>query len=189
MFLVRLTCDALDAYNDERLCPLYDSLDASATLGSRHFLPLDVVVFSAGLTAGAFVWGILVDVIGRRWAFNLTVGIVAVFGTYPLSPPSFPPCLLLILVTLHPCSNYSTVCFHRSMHVGRSRAPSFPRLRRRGSTGIILGALDSWAALCGITFFVGFGLGGNIPIDATIVLEFLPNVSGAASQCGHYLEY
>lgn len=38
------------------------------------------VVFSAGLTAGAFVWGMLVDIIGRRWAFNLTVGIVAIFG-------------------------------------------------------------------------------------------------------------
>ena len=41
-------------------------------------------VFSAGLTVGAFTWGILVDIIGRRWAFNLTVGIVAVFGA--LSP-------------------------------------------------------------------------------------------------------
>ncbi|KAI0341309.1 MFS general substrate transporter [Trametopsis cervina] len=77
-------------------------------------------VFSAGLTVGALVWGVLVDVIGRRWAFNLTVGIVAVFG-------------------------------------------------------LVLGALNSWSALCAITFFVGFGLGGNIPIDATIVLEFLPN--------------
>lgn len=38
-------------------------------------------VFSAGLTVGAFTWGVLVDIIGRRWAFNLTVGIVAAFGT------------------------------------------------------------------------------------------------------------
>lgn len=41
---------------------------------------------------------------------------------------------------------------------------------------MILGALNSWSAICAIVFFVGFGLGGNIPIDATIVLEFLPNV-------------
>ena len=41
---------------------------------------------------------------------------------------------------------------------------------------MILGALDSWHAICAVVFFVGFGLGGNIPIDATIVLEFLPNV-------------
>ncbi len=44
-------------------------------------------------------------------------------------------------------------------------------------SGIVLGALDNWTGLCAITFFIGFGLGGNIPIDATIVLEFLPNVS------------
>lgn len=42
--------------------------------------------------------------------------------------------------------------------------------------GVILGALNEWDGLCAITFFIGFGLGGNIPIDATIVLEFLPNV-------------
>jgi MFS family permease len=79
-------------------------------------------VFSAGLTAGALVWGMLVDVIGRRWAFNLTVAVQAVFGT-------------------------------------------------------ALGALDSYAAIVVLTFGVGFGLGGNIPIDATITLEFLPQDS------------
>ncbi|KAG8791272.1 hypothetical protein FRC12_009699 [Ceratobasidium sp. 428] len=36
--------------------------------------------FSAGLCAGAFMWGVLVDIIGRRWAFNLTVLITSVFG-------------------------------------------------------------------------------------------------------------
>lgn len=41
-----------------------------------------LAVFSAGLTVGALVWGILVDVIGRRWAFNLTVGVVASFGQW-----------------------------------------------------------------------------------------------------------
>ncbi|KAF2170409.1 hypothetical protein M409DRAFT_19231 [Zasmidium cellare ATCC 36951] len=38
------------------------------------------VAFSAGLTAGAFTWGVLVDIIGRKWAFNLTCFITAVFG-------------------------------------------------------------------------------------------------------------
>jgi MFS family permease len=79
-------------------------------------------VFSAGLTAGALVWGMLVDVIGRRWAFNLTVAVQAVFGT-------------------------------------------------------ALGALDSYAAIVALTFGLGFGFGGNIPIDATITLEFLPQDS------------
>ncbi|KAF4556982.1 MFS-type transporter-like protein 18 [Elsinoe fawcettii] len=48
--------------------------------------------FSAGLTAGAFVWGVLVDIVGRysgisdgavycrQWSFNLTCLISAAFG-------------------------------------------------------------------------------------------------------------
>jgi MFS family permease len=79
-------------------------------------------VFSCGLTLGAFFWGIAVDVIGRKWAFNLTVGITALFGS-------------------------------------------------------LLGAMDSYSAIVGLTLGVGFGLGGNIPIDATITLEFLPQKS------------
>lgn len=35
---------------------------------------------NAGLAVGAFGWGIIVDVIGRRWAFNLTCLITSVFG-------------------------------------------------------------------------------------------------------------
>lgn len=35
---------------------------------------------NAGLAIGAFSFGILVDVIGRRWAFNLTCLITSVFG-------------------------------------------------------------------------------------------------------------
>lgn len=35
---------------------------------------------NAGLAVGAFSWGILVDIIGRKWAFNLTCLITSVFG-------------------------------------------------------------------------------------------------------------
>jgi hypothetical protein len=35
---------------------------------------------NAGLAIGAFTFGILVDVIGRRWAFNLTCLITSIFG-------------------------------------------------------------------------------------------------------------
>jgi MFS family permease len=75
---------------------------------------------NAGLAVGALTFGILVDVIGRRWAFNLTCLITSVFG------------LLLA-------------------------APKY-----------------NYGALCGIYFLASLGLGGNIPIDATIALEFLP---------------
>jgi MFS family permease len=75
--------------------------------------------FSVGLTAGAFVWGVLVDVIGRQWAFNLTVFIASAFG----------PCI---------------------------------------------GAPSSYNAILVLTALTGFGVGGNIPIDTTITLEFTP---------------
>ncbi|KAL8688990.1 MAG: hypothetical protein Q9224_004750 [Gallowayella concinna] len=75
--------------------------------------------FSAGLCAGAFVWGVLVDIIGRQYAFNLTVLITSVFG-------------------------------------------------------LCLGAPSNYNGILALTAFVGFGVGGNIPIDTTICLEFLP---------------
>ncbi len=75
--------------------------------------------FSAGLTAGAFIWGVLVDIVGRYWAFNFTVLFSSVFGLF-------------------------------------------------------LGVPDSYNSILVLTAFVGFGVGGNIPIDTTITLEFLP---------------
>ncbi|PNS19895.1 hypothetical protein CAC42_7862 [Sphaceloma murrayae] len=75
--------------------------------------------FSAGLTAGAFVWGVLVDIIGRQWAFNATCFISAAFG-------------------------------------------------------LALGGTHTYTAFLVVTAFVGFGIGGNIPIDTTICLEFIP---------------
>jgi MFS family permease len=71
------------------------------------------------LTAGAFVWGVLVDIVGRRWAFNLTCLISAAFG-------------------------------------------------------LGLGGCNTYNAFLVVTAFVGFGIGGNIPIDTTICLEFIP---------------
>lgn len=55
--------------------------------------------FSVGLTAGAFVWGVLVDVIGRRWAFNLTVFIAASFGLCIAIPDTYTPILVLAAFT------------------------------------------------------------------------------------------
>ncbi|KAK5018084.1 major facilitator superfamily domain-containing protein [Cryomyces antarcticus] len=77
------------------------------------------VAFSSGLTAGAFVWGVLVDIVGRQWAFNLTVLFTTVFG-------------------------------------------------------LGLGGTNSYPSFLVLTAFVGFGIGGNIPIDTTITLEFIP---------------
>lgn len=46
--------------------------------------------------------------------------------------------------------------------------------------GLCSGAPNSFAALCVLMAFVGLGVGGNIPIDATIAMEFLPTVSVAS---------
>lgn len=72
-----------------------------------------------GSTVGAAACGVLVDVFGRRFAFNVTVAMISVFG-------------------------------------------------------LLIGALDSWTAILAVVFLVGFGLGGNVPIDATILMEFIP---------------
>ncbi|OCF37914.1 hypothetical protein I316_00138 [Kwoniella heveanensis BCC8398] len=75
--------------------------------------------FNAGLCIGAFAWGLLVDIVGRRWCFNLTCAITTFFGFIFATPSSFP-------------------------------------------------------VICMLAGAIGLGIGGNIPIDATITLEFLP---------------
>ncbi|KAG0140371.1 hypothetical protein CROQUDRAFT_53357 [Cronartium quercuum f. sp. fusiforme G11] len=75
--------------------------------------------FAVGLTSGAFVWGLLVDIIGRKWCFNLTCLISSTFG-------------------------------------------------------LVLPIFGNFEAIVFFTALVGTGVGGNIPVDATITLEFLP---------------
>lgn len=75
--------------------------------------------FSIGMTLGALTWGLLLDIVGRRAAFNYTVAISSVFGI---------------------CTGF---------------ASNYPLL------------------ICLVTG-IGFGVGGNIPVDTTIFLEFIP---------------
>lgn len=42
---------------------------------------------------------------------------------------------------------------------------------------IYTGVPSNFGAICALAALCGLGLGGNIPIDATILLEFLPAVS------------
>ena len=72
-----------------------------------------------GLLFGAVYWGFGCDIFGRRWAFNLTIGITAVFGMVAAGSPNF-------------------------------------------------AAIGVFAALWTIR------VGGNLPVDSTIFLEFLP---------------
>lgn len=81
--------------------------------------PLLSLAQNVGLLAGAIFWGFGCDVFGRRWAFNLTLGVAAVFGMLAASSPNF-------------------------------------------------AAIGCFAALW------SFGVGGNLPVDSAVFLEFLP---------------
>ncbi|KXJ96241.1 major facilitator superfamily domain-containing protein [Microdochium bolleyi] len=72
-----------------------------------------------GLLVGAMFWGFGCDIFGRKWAFNLTLGLTAVWGLVAASAPNF-------------------------------------------------AAIATFAALW------SFGVGGNLPVDSAIFLEFLP---------------
>ncbi len=81
--------------------------------------PLLSLAQNIGLLAGAMFWGFGCDIFGRRWAFNLTIGVTSVFGLIAAGSPNFV-------------------------------------------------ALGCFAA------FWSFGVGGNLPVDSAIFLEFLP---------------
>jgi len=81
--------------------------------------PLLSLAQNIGLLAGAMFWGFGCDIFGRRWAFNLTLGITGVFGLIAAGSPNF-------------------------------------------------AALGAFAALW------SFGVGGNLPVDSAVFLEFLP---------------
>lgn len=81
--------------------------------------PLLTLAQNIGLLAGAMFWGFGCDIFGRRWAFNMTLGLTAVWGLVAASAPNF-------------------------------------------------AAIGVFAALW------SFGVGGNLPVDSAIFLEFLP---------------
>ncbi|KAI0203687.1 putative sugar transporter [Astrocystis sublimbata] len=81
--------------------------------------PLLSLAQNIGLLAGAVFWGFGCDIFGRRWAFNFTLGLTAIWGLIGASAPNF----------------------------------------------AAIGVFDAlWS----------FGVGGNLPVDSAIFLEFLP---------------
>ncbi|OAA33480.1 membrane transporter [Moelleriella libera RCEF 2490] len=81
--------------------------------------PLLTLAQNIGLLAGAVFWGFGCDIFGRKWGFNLTLGLTAVWGMIAAGSPNF-------------------------------------------------AAAGVFAA------FWSFGVGGNLPVDSAIFLEFLP---------------
>jgi len=51
--------------------------------------PMLTLAQNIGLLFGAIFWGFGCDIFGRRWAFNLTIGITSVFGLIAAGSPNF----------------------------------------------------------------------------------------------------
>lgn len=105
----------------DNLWPVVTSLILPAI--KHEFTPkryqLLVLAQNIGLLAGAAFWGFGCDVFGRKWAFNLTLGLTALWGLVAAGSPNF----------------------------------------------AAIGVFDAlWS----------FGVGGNLPVDSAIFLEFLP---------------
>ena len=81
--------------------------------------PLLTLSQNIGLLFGAAFWGFGCDIFGRKWGFNLTLGLTAVWGLVAAGAPNF-------------------------------------------------------AAIGIFAVFWSFGVGGNLPVDSAIFLEFLP---------------
>ncbi|PWN32690.1 MFS general substrate transporter [Meira miltonrushii] len=81
--------------------------------------PFLTLAQNIGLLFGACFWGFGADIFGRRWAFNLTIGITGLWGMVAASAPNF-------------------------------------------------AAIGVFAALWSV------GVGGNLPVDSAIFIEWLP---------------
>lgn len=48
-----------------------------------------------------------------------------------------------------------------------------------GVFGIAIGGAQSWVGVCALYACMGVGVGGNLPVDGALFLEFLPFSSGS----------
>ena len=105
----------------DNLWPIVTSLIFTAVKNefSPYQAPLLTLSQNIGLLVGAMFWGFGCDIFGRKIAFNVTIGLTAVFGLIAAGSPNF-------------------------------------------------------AAICVFAAFWSVGVGGNLPVDSAIFLEFLP---------------
>lgn len=47
-----------------------------------------------------------------------------------------------------------------------------------GVFGLAVGGANTWIGACGLYAALGVGVGGNLPVDGALFLEFLPFASG-----------
>ncbi|KAH7324931.1 major facilitator superfamily domain-containing protein [Stachybotrys elegans] len=105
----------------DNLWPIVTSLIFTAVAAefSPSRPPLLTLAQNIGLLFGAVFWGFGCDVFGRKWGFNLTLGLTAFWGLVAAGAP-----------------NFVAIAFFAAL----------------------------WS----------FGVGGNLPVDSAIFLEFLP---------------
>lgn len=72
------------------------------------------------MLVGAVFWGLSADIVGRKYAFNISLFICSIFT-------------------------------------------------------VVSGAAPSWVSLAVFISFIGFGGGGNLVLDTTVFLEYLPS--------------
>jgi MFS family permease len=115
--------DPFCSYAVDSLILLFQSIIADQAykeFGSGGYMNGLTIAAYAGMLTGAIFWGFGADIIGRKYAFNVSLFIC------------------------------STSC-------------------------IIAGAMTNWPALGLFIALLGFGGGGNLVMDTTVFLEFLPS--------------
>lgn len=93
---------------------------AYAEFGSVGYARGMTIAAYVGMLVGAIFWGMSADIIGRRYAFNISLIICS-------------------------CAT------------------------------IIAGGMPNWASLGFFISLIGFGAGGNLILDTTVFLEYLPS--------------
>lgn len=75
----------------DNLWPIVTSLILGPVTSEFHISspPFLTLAQNIGLLIGALFWGFGCDIFGRRWAFNLTIGLTAVFGLVAAGSPTF----------------------------------------------------------------------------------------------------
>lgn len=87
---------------DRVFCPPSVTLVLRKSTSTLYLLMDLDTVLTLLASIGAFGFGFSVDIIGRKWAFNLTCLITSIFGTLIVSPPQrrFQPSKLVFRPTM-----------------------------------------------------------------------------------------
>lgn len=111
------------SYAVDSLVLLLQSVIAGQTykeFGNGGYVNGLTIAAYVGMLTGAIFWGLSADIVGRRYAFNISLFICSI-------------------------------------------------------AAIVAGAMPNWAGLGVFIALVGFGAGGNLIMDTTVFLEYLPS--------------